>query len=479
MSVLTPDICVVGGGSGGLSVAAGAAQLGAETVLVERAKMGGDCLNYGCVPSKALLAAAKAVRHVHEAARFGVTTGPLSIDAAAVHRHVHDVIATIAPTDSVERFEGLGVRVIQDQARFLNERELAAGGTTIRPRRIVLATGSHAAVPPIPGLAEVAFLTNESIFDLAAMPAHLIVLGGGPIGIEMAQAHRLLGSRVSVVEALSILGKDDPELVDTVRRRLARDGIALHEGAKATAVTRTSDGGVALDVSDRTTTTRLTGSHLLVATGRVPTIDGLDLDKAGIAHTRAGITVDSRLRTTNRRVYAIGDVAGALQFTHVAGYHAGVVIRNALFRQPARAAYAAIPWVTYCDPELAQVGLTEAQARARNGDDLRILRWGLGENDRARAEGGPAGGFDGALKAVVTRRGKILGCGIVGRAAGELIQPWVLALSAGLGVKALATMVAPYPTLGEISKRAAGSFYVPTLFSQRTRRLVRLLRWFG
>jgi pyruvate/2-oxoglutarate dehydrogenase complex dihydrolipoamide dehydrogenase (E3) component len=479
VSLLTPDICVVGGGSGGLSVAAGAAQLGAETVLIERAKMGGDCLNYGCVPSKSLLAAAKAARHVREAARFGIAAGEPRVDYAAVQRHVHGVIEAIAPTDSVERFEGLGVRVIRDQARFLNARELSAGGTTVRARRFVLATGSHPAVPPIPGLADVPYLTNESIFDLARLPEHLIVLGGGPIGVEMAQAHRLLGSRVSVLEAAHLLGKDDPELVDVVRRQLAADGIALHEATTATAVARAAGDAIAVETTDGASTTRLVGSHLLVATGRVPTIDGLDLDTAGIAHTRAGITVDSRLRTTNRRVFAIGDVAGALQFTHVAGYHAGVVIRNALFRQPARASHATIPWVTYSDPELAQVGLTEAQARASAHGELRILRWSLAENDRARAEGGPDGGFDGALKAIATRRGRLLGCGIVGRQAGELIQPWVLAMSAGLGVKALATMVAPYPTLGEISKRAAGSFYVPTLFSKRTRKLVRLLRLFG
>jgi pyruvate/2-oxoglutarate dehydrogenase complex dihydrolipoamide dehydrogenase (E3) component len=478
MTLLTPDICVVGGGSGGLSVAAGAAQMGADTVLIERAKMGGDCLNYGCVPSKALLAAAKAVRHVREAERLGVTSGPLRIDAATVHRHVGSVIAGIAPTDSVERFEGLGVRVIQDQARFVGPREMRAGELTIRARRFVLATGSHAAVPPIPGLADTPYLTNESIFDLTDLPQHLIVLGGGPIGVEMAQAHRLLGSQVTLVEAARLLGKDDPELVDRVRRQLRQDGVVLHEGIAAAAVAA-APSGIALELAEARPPARLVGSHLLVATGRTPTVDGLDLDKAGIAHGRAGITVDARLRTTNRRVFAIGDVAGIMQFTHVAGYHASIVIRNALFRQPARADHSTIPWVTYSDPELAQVGLTDAQARERVGADLRILRWSLAENDRARAEGGPAGGFGGALKAIVTKRGRILGCGIVGRQAGELLQPWVLAMSAGLGIRALASMVAPYPTLSELTKRAAGSFYVPTLFSNRTRKLVRFLRNFG
>ncbi|MBV8169569.1 MAG: FAD-dependent oxidoreductase, partial [Alphaproteobacteria bacterium] len=433
MSLLTPDICVVGGGAAGLSVAAGAAQMGAATVLIERARMGGDCLNYGCVPSKALLAAAKAMRHAHEAARFGVTVAPPTVDGAAVKRYVHDVIAQIAPMDSIERFEGLGVRVIQDSARFTGPRELQAGGHTIRARRFVLATGSRAAVPPIPGLDHVPYLTNESLFDLDARPAHLIVLGGGPIGVEMAQAHRLLGSRVTVIEAARLMGKDDPELVERVRGQLQRDGIALHEGVGASAASRDGD-GVALTLTDGT---RVAGSHLLVATGRAPSLDGLDLERAGIAHTRTGITVDTRLRTTNKHVFAIGDAAGQMQFTHVAGYHAGIVLRNALFRQPARADHGAIPWVTYSDPELAQVGLTEAQARTRHGETIRILRWSLAENDRARAEGGPAGGWDGALKAVVTPKGKILGCGIVGRQAGELIQPWVLAMSSKLGVKAL------------------------------------------
>ena len=475
MSLLTPDLCVVGGGAAGLSVAAGAAQMGAETVLIERAKMGGDCLNYGCVPSKALLAAAKAMRHAHEARHLGVHAPPPTVDGAAVKRYVHDVIAQIAPMDSVERFEGLGVRVIQDSARFTGAREIQAGSHTIQARRFVLATGSHPAVPPIPGLDAVPYLTNESLFDLEARPAHLIVLGGGPIGVEMAQAHQLLGSRVTVIEAQRLMGKDDPELVARVRRQLEHDGITIHDGTSVTGVSRDGD-GVALTLADGT---RVVGSHLLIAAGRTPSLDGLDLERAGIAHTRTGITVDARLRTTNKRVFAIGDAAGLMQFTHVAGYHAGIVLRNALFRQPARADHAAIPWVTYSDPELAQVGLTEAQARAQHGEAIRILRWSLAENDRARAEGGPAGGWDGALKAVVTPKGKILGCGIVGRQAGELIQPWVLAMSSKLGVKALATMVAPYPTLGEITKRAAGSFYVPTLFSSRTRKLVRFLRLFG
>jgi pyruvate/2-oxoglutarate dehydrogenase complex dihydrolipoamide dehydrogenase (E3) component len=475
MSLLKPDICVVGGGAAGLSVAAGAAQMGAETVLIERATMGGDCLNYGCVPSKALLAAAKAVRHAHEAGRFGLAAPPPRVDGAAVKRYVHDVIAGIAPVDSVERFEGLGVRVIQDHARFTAPRTLQAGGHTIQARRFVLATGSRAAVPPIPGLEAVPYLTNESLFDLDARPAHLIVLGGGPIGVEMAQAHRLLGSRVTVIEAQQMMGRDDPELVERVRRRLQDDGVAIHEGTSATAVS-TDGGEITLTLADGT---RVTGSHLLVATGRTPTLDGLDLERAGIAHTRAGITVDARLRTSDKHVFALGDATGLMPFTHVAGYHAGIVLRNALFRQPARVDHGAIPWVTYSDPELAQVGLTEAQARARHGEAIRILRWSLAENDRARAEGGPEAGYDGALKAIVTPGGKILGCGIVGRQAGELIQPWVLAMSAKLGVKALASMVAPYPTLGEITKRAAGSFYVPMLFSSRTRKLVKFLRLFG
>ncbi|HEX9789835.1 MAG TPA: FAD-dependent oxidoreductase [Kiloniellales bacterium] len=472
-TTITPDICVIGAGSAGLSVAAGASQMGAETVLLEKGKMGGDCLNYGCVPSKSLLVAAKAANAHTRAAELGLSAPAPKVDFAAVSAHVHGVIAAIAPQDSVERFEALGVRVVQSSGAFTGPREVAVGDLRIRARRFVVATGSQPLVPPIPGLEAVPYLTNETVFDLTALPAHLIVIGGGPIGCELGQAFRLLGAQVTIVEMASILPKDDPELVDVVRRRLRADGIDMREGTRVVRVTKAA-GGVEVTVDAGAGETALRGSTLLLAAGRRPVVEGLDLDAAGISHTRAGITVDARLRTSNTRVYAAGDVSGGYQFTHVAGYHAGIILRNALFRLPAKADMHAVPWVTYTDPELAHVGLGEAAARQAHGK-IRILRWPFAENDRAQAERRT----DGFIKVIATPRGKILGASLVGAHAGEGILPWVLALSKGLGLSAMAGVVAPYPTMGEISKRVAGSFFTDKLFSAGTRKLVRFLAHFG
>jgi len=471
---INADIIVIGAGSAGLSVAAGASQLGASTVLIERDRMGGDCLNTGCIPSKALLAASKAARRWRKESAFGVNYAPPGVDVAAVNRHVHGVIAAIAPNDSVERFEGLGVRVIKGSARFAGPREVVVDGMRIQARRIVIATGSSAAVPPIPGLDRVPYLTNETVFENVELPRHLIIIGGGPIGLEMAQAHRGLGSEVTVLEAARILPKDDPEAADMLRQHLAGEGISIREGVRIARIEPEGDGVAAVIETERGEE-RIVGSHLLLAAGRQPNVAGLDLERAGIAYGSRGIEVDARLCTTNRHAFAIGDVAGGPQFTHVAGYHAGIVIRNALFRLPAKVDYRSLPWVTYTDPELAQVGLTEEQARKAHGDDIVVLRWPYHENDRAQAERETQG----FVKAVTTKSGRILGATIFGAHAGELIHVWVLAISQGLNIKALANMIAPYPTLGEISKRAAGSFYTPKLFSKRTKRLVRFLSRFG
>jgi pyruvate/2-oxoglutarate dehydrogenase complex dihydrolipoamide dehydrogenase (E3) component len=470
---LSVDVCVIGAGSGGLTVAAGASQLGASTVLIERAEMGGDCLNFGCVPSKALLAAAHAADAVRNAGRFGVVASAPETDFAAVHRHVHGVIGAIAPNDSEERFTGLGVTVIRASARFVAPDRVEAGGQRIRARRFVIATGSSPFVPPIPGLDQVPFLTNETVFDLTERPAHLLVVGGGPIGCELAQAHRRLGSAVTVLEAASILPKDDPELVDIVRMRLKAEGIALREGTKVARVERRG-AGVAVTLAQDGAEHVVEGSHLLIAVGRRANLRDLDLEAAGIAHTPQGLQVDAGLRTTNRRVYAIGDAAGGYQFTHMASYQAGIVIRNALFRLPAKVDTRALPWVTYTSPELAHVGLSEKQAREKHGA-IRILRWSFAENDRAQAERST----EGFVKAVVTKRGHILGATIVGARAGEMIHLWTLAIGQKLKIGAIANMIAPYPTFGEASKRAAGSFYAAALFSERTKRVVRLLARLG
>ena len=451
------DLCVIGAGSGGLSIAAGAVQMGASVILVEQSRMGGECLNTGCVPSKALLAAA--------ARGDGF---------AAAYDHMRSAIAAIEPHDSVERFRGLGVHVVLGKARFVARRFLEVGDTSVTARRFVVATGSAPVEPAIPGLDTVPYFTNETLFDSAPEPSHLLVLGGGPIGVEMSQAFRRLGARVTLVEAKRhLLGRDDPELVEIVRARLIEEGVAVCEETPVTAVEKT-DEGVALVCGEGEARQRFSGSHLLVAVGRRPKIDGLGLEEAGVAVNDGAPIVDARLRTSNKRIYAVGDVVGPFRFTHTASYQARIVITNALFRLPSRVRYNAVPWVTYTDPELAHVGLSEAEARA-TGQELRVLRFPFAENDRAIAEGATGG----LIKVVATKRGRVLGATIAGHHAGELILPWVLAVKYKLGVGKLAQAIVPYPTLSEVSARAAGSFHAPMLFSARTRRIVRMLARLG
>jgi pyruvate/2-oxoglutarate dehydrogenase complex dihydrolipoamide dehydrogenase (E3) component len=458
----TYDLAVIGGGSGGLSAAAAAARFGQKVVLFEKAEMGGECLNSGCVPSKALLAAAKQAQAMREAQRFGIAAVEPQIDFAAVRAHVKRAIAAIAPNDSVERFESLGVRVVRGAARFVDARRLEAAGQIFSARRVVIATGSRPFVPPVAGLVDVPYLTNETLFENTVLPSHLLILGGGPVGLEMAQAFGRLGARVTVIEAGVPLSHDDPELAEIVLRKLRSEGVEILSDTAAARVS-CRDGGIQVATGDGRS---LMGSHLLVAAGRRPNVDGLDLEKAGIAFTATGITVDRGLRTSNRCVYAVGDVAGG-RFTHEAGYQAGIVIRNALFGLPARAS-ATIPHVTYTDPELAQAGLTEAEARARHGDAVTVLRWPFTENDRAQAEART----EGLVKIVTGRRGLILGAGIAGPGAGELIQPWLLALDRGLKIGAMLGPVLPYPTRGEAGKRAALEYFAGLASNPRVRSVI-------
>jgi pyruvate/2-oxoglutarate dehydrogenase complex dihydrolipoamide dehydrogenase (E3) component len=471
---LTPDICVIGAGSGGLSVAASAAAFGVSCVLVERHKMGGDCLNTGCVPSKALLAAAKRAEHARSAAPFGVSAKP-EVDFAKVHEHVQRVIASIAPTDSAERFAGLGVQVIKGHAQFKDRRTVVVGDQyQIRARRFVIATGSTPAIPPIPGLDSGPFITNETIFDLTVLPRHLVIIGAGPIGMEMAQGFRRLGSEVTVLEAATPLPHDDPECAAIVAAQLEREGVVIRSGVQVARVAYAS-GGVTAALAGSAGEETIEGSHLLVAAGRKPSVDGLDLAAAGIRYDRTGIFVSKKLKTRNRRVYAIGDaVSGQPNFTHAANYHAGLVIRNALFRLRVNVNGSAIPWVTFTEPELAQVGMTEAQARARR-IKVRILRWPYHDNDRAQTERETRG----HIKVVTSRKGRILGTTIVGTQAGELIATWVLAIAQELNIKAMTGIVLPYPTLSEIGKRAAIDYFTPKLTSPMLRRIIRWMRLFG
>lgn len=470
MKHIEADICVIGAGSGGLSVAAGASQMGANVVLLEGHKMGGDCLNFGCIPSKALIAAGKHAHLMRTGNKFGVTPVEPQISYSAAKDYVSSVVETIAPVDSQERFEGLGVTVIRENGEFISQTEVRAGDTTIKARRFVIATGSSPFVPPISGLENVPYETNETIFELRVKPEHLLIVGGGPIGIELAQAHQRLGCKVTVIEGFAAMGKDDPELASIVLERLRAEGVEIAENALVSEI-RGKGGAIEILTEDGRA---FKGSNLLMAVGRKANVTGLGLDAAGVAYDRS-VTVDERLRTSNKRVYAIGDVTGGLQFTHVAGYQAGVIARSILFGLPAKQRQDHIPWVTYTDPELAQIGLTEAQASEQFGKKLEVVRFPYDESDRAIATGKTTG-----LIKVMVVKGRPIGVSIVGADAGELIGVWALIIANKLKMSALANTVLPYPTMGEINKRAAGAYFSPRLFdSSMVKRVVRFVQRIG
>ncbi|MBV8094144.1 MAG: FAD-dependent oxidoreductase [Acetobacteraceae bacterium] len=468
MSAAEFDLAIIGAGTAGLTIAAVAARLGVKVALIERDQMGGDCLNYGCVPSKALLAAAHRAATCSNGAALGVRFGAPEIDWSAVQAHVRGAIARIAPNDSEERFRGLGAAVFRAEARFIDPVSLDLGGQRIAARRFVIAAGSRTMVPNIPGLHPLNPLTNTTIFSLQEKPEHLIILGGGPIGLEMAQAFSCLGCRVTVVEAARIAGKEDPELADALRAVLIQQGVTIRE---RTAVASAVPGPVLVLPKGE----RLIGSHILVAAGRQPNIEDLGLEAGGIQASPAGVATDRGLRSvTNKRVFAAGDIAdpqglGPRAFTHLAAYHAGIVIRRALFRLPARLDYRSLPRVTYTDPELAQIGPTEAEARAA-GAAVSIARWPLAENDRAITEGGSPG-----MVKLVISRGRLLGAGVLAPHAGEMAGLFALAIQHHISLTTLAGMILPYPTLAEAAKRAAAEFSAPRLFAPRVKGVVQYL----
>jgi pyruvate/2-oxoglutarate dehydrogenase complex dihydrolipoamide dehydrogenase (E3) component len=462
------DVAIIGAGAAGLSVAAGAAQLGVSVALIERGHMGGDCLNTGCVPSKALLAASHAMRSIRNSARFGIAAPEPVVDWDQVRAHVRGTIAEIAPVDSAARFRALGATVLLGEARFVDPETISVDGRRLTARRFVIAAGSQAAIPAVDGLDAQPYWTNDSVFDLTERPDHLLVLGGGPVGLEMADAFAGLGCQVTVIESGRIAAKEDPELTAGLRRALAGNGVGFRENATVAAVRP----GPIIALADGT---EIAGSHLLIAAGRTPNLDALNLAAANVQAGRAGIATDRGLCSlTNRRVFAVGDIAdpigiGPRAFTHVGSYHAGIIIRRLLFRLPARIDYTALPRVIYTDPELAQVGLTEAEATAA-GLKPRILRWPLSDNDRAIAERDTAG----LVKLIVSGR-RVVGAGILAPHAGEMISLWTLAIAQRTKLSALAGLIVPYPTRSEAAKRAAGSAFAAALFSARTKRLVHLL----
>ncbi len=468
---LKPEICVIGGGPGGIAVAAAAAAFDFSAALIEKGRLGGESLNRGSVPAQALIAAAERANAARTSAQFGIKTGRPTVDFPAVKAYVRRVVDALAPNAARERLAGLGVDVITAEGRFVDPRTVVAGDATIRAGRFVIATGSSPVIPPIPGLLGVPYLTEETIFGVNEAPRHLIVVGAGPVGLELAQAFRRLGSEVTVIELEKPLAGADPEAAAVVLCALEREGVRLRAGVAIEKVCRTLGKVQLVFAAPDGTEETIEGSHLLIAAGRQPNVEELNLDAARVAITPRGITLDAYMRTTNKRIYAAGDVAGGPNSTHVAQYHAGIVMRHALFGTPVKIDRESIPWATFTDPELAHVGLLEEEARAHSGI-IRVLRWSYRENDRAHVDGTT----DGHIKVVTDRDGLILGATIVGAHAAESIAPWTLAISQKLNIRALAGMVVPYPTYAEVGKRAAITYFTQGLTTLGTRRIMGWLR---
>lgn len=460
------DIGIIGGGAGGLSVAAGAAQLGARTLLVEReAHLGGDCLFYGCVPSKTLIATAKARHVMARAASYGLPAVDLPpVDFAMVRARIQAVIGDIRGHDSIERFCGLGAAVRFGAARFVDEHVAEVGGERTSAAKWVIATGSRAQLPPIPGLAQTPHLTNREIFSLERLPERLVVLGGGPVAVELAQAFCRLGSAVHVIQrGPRLLSRDDADMAAEVQRALEAEGVCFHLGVAFTGVALEQGARVVRFTQDGQERS-VAGDALLVALGRTPNVEGLGLENAGVEYSAKGIAVDARMRTSQKHIFACGDVTGAWQFTHAAGYEASVVVANAVFRLPRKADYTWMPWCTYTDPGLAHIGLNQDMAEKAGlaqGRDYRVVLERFADNDKARAEGRT----EGWLKLLLAADGRPLGVQIVGAEAGEMLGEWAVALARKVPLTALAGVTHPYPTRSELAKAVAGRIVGEKLFS--------------
>lgn len=454
----THDVIVIGGGAAGLTAAGGCALFGLKAVLIEGHKMGGECLNNGCVPSKALITAAKRAAEARVATKHGVTLAEPQVDWKGVHAHVHAAIAHIEHHDSAETFEAMGVEVIQGWARVTGKHSVEVGGRQLRAPRIVVATGSKPAVPPVEGLDTVPYLTNENLFDLTEGPDHLVIIGGGVIGMEMAQAHRRLGSAVTVVNPGPLMGRDDPDSVAVVQQAMEEEGVRFVfgkvrrvEGA-AGAITAHVELGDGLNET-------VSGSHLLVAVGRKANCTGFGLEELGVAMGRNGIETDQRRRTSIKSIYAIGDCRDGPRLTHVSGYEGSNVALEIVTGLPTKVNYRALPWVTFTEPEVAQIGLTEKEARAAHGDKVTVVRQEFSENERATAEDSTRG----HMKLVLEGK-KVLGVSVVGKNAGELLLPFSQIITGKASTFALGSAIISYPTRSEISKAAAFAAWEPTVF---------------
>ncbi|WP_271079524.1 dihydrolipoyl dehydrogenase family protein [Aurantiacibacter sp. MUD61] len=461
----THDVIVIGGGAAGLTAAGGCALFGLRTALIEGHKMGGECLNNGCVPSKALIASARRAAEAREEKRAGVQLAAPVVDWSGVHKHVHDAIAHIEPHDSVERFEEMGCEVIQDWAKITGPKEVTVGGRKLTAPRIVIATGSGPLVPPIPGLDDVPYLTNENLFDLTEQPDHLVIIGGGVIGMEMAQSFRRLGSEVTVIEPGNVLGRDDRDSAAIVKSVMEDEGVRFVQGKAAKvsggegAITVSTDGGE-----------EVSGSHLLIAVGRKARTEGYGLEELGIALGKNGIKVDQRRRTNLKHIYAIGDCREGPRLTHVSGYEGSNVVLEIALGLPAKADFKALPWCTYTEPEVAQIGMTEQEASEKLGDKLTVVTEGFDHNERAIAEGLTKG----HLK-VMLKGHKVVGASICGVNAGELLLPFTQMITGKSGTFDVGGAIISYPTRSEITKAAAFAAWEPTVFGPWPKRWVAFL----
>ena len=445
------DLCVIGGGSAGLVVAAGGASLGARVILVEKHLLGGDCLNYGCVPSKTLLHSAKVAQTMRDAGRYGIEAATPHTKISAVMQRVHDVIKTIAVHDSPERFRDMGIDVVFGAGTFTSPDTFRVNDRIITAKHFVIATGSRPAIPPVDGIESIPYLTNETVFSLNEPVPGLIILGGGPVGIEMAQAFVRLGSKVTLVQHNAhILPREDPDISEIVRRRLEHEGVEFHLGCSTKHVSGAVDKIELVFASSDNRQYTENGTHLLVAAGRKANSEGLGLENAHVRTARGRIITDRRLRTTNRRIFACGDIVGPHLFTHMAEHHAGVVLRNTLFRLPATIEQRVIPWCTFTDPEVARVGLSAREAQQQ--DILhKVYTFPFKDIDRAQAEGET----EGLAKIITDKKGRLLGAALVGPHAGELIHEYTLALSQRLKASDLSKVIHIYPTLAQINRRVA------------------------
>jgi pyruvate/2-oxoglutarate dehydrogenase complex dihydrolipoamide dehydrogenase (E3) component len=447
---IRPDLCVIGGGAAGRAVAVAASAVGASVVLVENGEMGANSLGAGRVPLASFIAASHHAEIGRQGAGFGVAFEPPRINFGRIHEHIADVSTALAPNDSIERFEGLGIEIIRGGGCFVDKRTFEADGGAIRARRFVIATGSRPAVPPIPGIDGIPFLTEKTALNLTRKPVHPVIIGAGPTGLELAQAYRRLGCEVSVIEMGSPLAEHDPELAEIAVRRIVADGVALHANTPISNIAPHGN-GVAVTITTADGEDTVTGSHLVLAAGRMPVVENLGLDAAGIRFDKKGIEVDTALRTSNRRVYAVGDVAGASPFAPIADYHAGLVVRSALFGLPARENRSIVPITIHIDPEIATVGLDENEALKRYPDKAKVLRWPFAENAGARI----ARRTDGFIKLITDKNGRLLGCAIVGPGAGEMIAFYAYAIANGDTIDGFLKYVAPYPSLSEMAAQIA------------------------